>query len=343
MSEATKELDLLRKALESVREARSIQAAMKLSDDANAIGRIREQADNSRELIDEASVVRLFAERRLGELLKQTQLAKAAPGNQYTGTLDRSQDTTSPMCLRDLGITKSRSSRAQKLAELPQEAFDNYISDKVNTGEQPTIAAALKLQKQHEAAQLASPPEDTPTGFVTSLQSLLDEGRRYSTIVADPPWRHDNQASRASTSNHYPTMTLEEICSEPIAALAAKNCHLHLWATSPLLPEALTVISACGFEYKGTFVWVKPQMGMGNYWRISHEILLLGIRGKLEFQDHSQRSWIEADRTKHSEKPEEIRELIEKVNPGPYLEMYGRKPPVNSAWTVYGNEIVSEE
>jgi N6-adenosine-specific RNA methylase IME4 len=242
--------------------------------------------------------------------------------------------------LKDLGITKWRSSRAQKLAELPQEAFDGYVSDKIMLGDQPTIAGALKLQKQTQAAQRAIPSEEMRSGFVTSLQTLLDEGRKFSTIVADPPWRHDNQASRAAASNHYPTMSLEEICKEPVADLATKNCHLHLWATSPLLPEALAVMEAWGFQYKSSFVWVKRQIGMGNYWRVSHELLLLGLRGKLGFRDHAQRSWLEADRTEHSAKPEEVRTLIEKVSPRPYLELYGRTSPPDSEWTVYGNELV---
>ncbi len=59
--------------------------------------------------------------------------------------------------------------------------------------------------------------------------------------------------------------------------------------------------------------------------------------------DHGQRSWIEADRTKHSEKPEAVREIIEKVSPGPRLEMYGRRPPVDIAWTVFGNQLTREE
>ena len=127
-----------------------------------------------------------------------------------------------------------------------------------------------------------------------------------------------------------------------IAQLAAENCHLHLWATSPLLPEALNVMEFWGFTYKSSWIWIKPQMGLGNYWRLGHEFLLLGVRGQLGFLDHSQRSWIEADRTTHSTKPEEVRELIEKVSPGPYLELYGRHAPPNSKWTVYGNQIISD-
>jgi N6-adenosine-specific RNA methylase IME4 len=78
-------------------------------------------------------------------------------------------------------------------------------------------------------------------------------------------------------------------------------------------------------------------MGIGNYWRVSHELLLLGVRGRCPFEDRSRKSWLQADRTEHSRKPREVREAIEKVSPGPYLELYGRERI--HGWTVYGNQI----
>ena len=86
-------------------------------------------------------------------------------------------------------------------------------------------------------------------------------------------------------------------------------------------------------------LWVKPQLGMGNYWRVSHEFLLLGVRGKLAFADRTVRSWQVARRTVHSRKPFLFRSLIERVSPGPYLELYGREEQPSSGWTVYGNQV----
>ena len=211
MTSTPQEMDCLSDALRSLQKARDLQELIACVDKAHAIARFREQSDLGNDIINEASVIKLYAERRLGELLRETPLAKAAPGNQYRPEVDRSPNATGPFYLRDIGITKSRSSRAQKLAELPQKAFDSYVSDKLTSGEQPTIAGALKPMKQHQASRLAHPPAKLPSAFVTSLQTLLDQALTFSTIVADPPWRHDNQASRASASNHYPTMSLEEI------------------------------------------------------------------------------------------------------------------------------------
>ncbi|MCY2962665.1 MAG: MT-A70 family methyltransferase, partial [Planctomycetota bacterium] len=130
-----------------------------------------------------------------------------------------------------------------------------------------------------------------------------------------------------------------EIQSEPVRELAADRAHLHLWTTNGFLGEALELLEIWGFEYKSCFVWVKPQLGCGNYWRVSHEFLLLGVRGGLPFQDHSQMSWMSASRMEHSRKPGRVRMLIEQVSPGPYLEMYGRSEIPDSDWTVYGNRV----
>ncbi len=174
---------------------------------------------------------------------------------------------------------------------------------------------------------------------VHNLTQLVQAGRRFSTVYADPPWAYDNEASRAAAVNHYPTMALKEICTEPVRELVAENAHLHLWTTNGFLNDAFRVIDAWGFQFKSCLVWVKDEIGMGNYWRVSHEFLLLGVRGSLTFRDRSLPSWIRAPRTVHSRKPGIVRNLIERVSPGPFLELYGREELPESAWTVYGNQV----
>lgn len=174
---------------------------------------------------------------------------------------------------------------------------------------------------------------------VRTLAELVATGRKFRTVYADPPWRYGNQGTRAATNNHYPTMTVDEIRAEPVNQLVEDDAHLHLWTTNGFLPDALRVMEAWGFAFQCSFVWVKPQMGLGNYWRVSHEFLLFGVRGSLPFQDSEQSSWGEHRRTRHSAKPEAVRSRVEKVSPGPYLELYGRAEIPNSDWTVYGNQV----
>ncbi len=175
--------------------------------------------------------------------------------------------------------------------------------------------------------------------IVADLAELVAAGSRYRTVLADPPWRYANTASRGAAENHYPTMTVERICAEPVRRLVADAAHLHLWTTNGFLEAAFKVIRAWGFEYKSCLVWAKPTIGLGNYWRVSHEFLLLGVRGRLRFARRDLASWVIAPRSVHSRKPFRFRELIEQVSPGPYLEMYGRVEQPNSGWTVYGNQV----
>lgn len=174
---------------------------------------------------------------------------------------------------------------------------------------------------------------------VDDLRQLVSDGYKFRTVLADPPWRYQNTASRGAAENHYPTLTVDEICREPIVELVDDQAHLHLWTTNAFLESAFTVMRAWGFKFKSCLVWVKPQMGLGNYWRVSHEFLLFGIRGRLKFRRHDVRSWVLAPRTKHSRKPFRIRTLVEAVSPGPYLELYGREEHPSTGWTVYGNEV----
>lgn len=172
---------------------------------------------------------------------------------------------------------------------------------------------------------------------VRMLDQLVQEGQRFGSIYADPPWRYENRASRGAAENHYDTMSVDAIAALPVSKLAAEQAHLHLWTTNAFLFEALKVIEAWGFAYKSCLIWVKPQFGNGNYWRLSHEFLLLGVRGNLTFADKAQQSWVVAERAKHSAKPRVFRRLIESVSPGPRLELFARNQA--EGWTTWGDQI----
>jgi N6-adenosine-specific RNA methylase IME4 len=198
-------------------------------------------------------------------------------------------------------------------------------------------AEALTVKDLRQLLLPGTPPGAGETCTIADLAELASRGILYGTVYADPPWKYGNQASWASTDDHYPTLTVEEIAALPVAALAAGEAHLHLWTTNAFLPDAFAVLRAWGFAYKSAFVWVKPQVGLGNYWRVSHEFLLLGVRGECPFRDRSLRSWLEADRGRHSTKPDPVRLLIEKASPGPRLELFGRRQA--EGWTVWGNQV----
>ena len=190
------------------------------------------------------------------------------------------------------------------------------------------FAQYIKIEQQQQLPSI-----------VRNLDHLVSINAKFSTIYADPPWEYDNTSSRGAAANHYQTLDIESLMKLPVAELSADNAHLHLWTTNAFLWDAASLLAAWGFTYKSCFVWVKPQMGMGNYWRVSHEFLLLGIRGRMPFADNMQRSWLLNRRRKHSQKPDAIREIIEKVSPGPYLELFGRQEIPHSQWTIFGDQV----
>ncbi len=343
MESESRALTPLSHARRLLADARTVDEVKDIRDKAQLAKAYARKKGLAHEIVVDASAIKVEAERKLGELLRNTTLANSSPGNQHTGKLNRSRNGTGPIHLRDLGITKSDSSRAQRIARIPQSTFNRYVRHEVAAGREPTTAGLLRLAKQHEVAESVNGKPPASAGFVRTLAELVRQGRSYSTIYVDPPWPYANQGTRAATDNHYPTLTLDQIRAEPVASLAAEKAHLHLWTTTSFLAEALSVIEAWGFTYKSMFVWVKPTLGIGNYYRVAHEMLLLGVKGSLPFQDKAQRSWLELPRSGHSTKPEAVRQLIERVSPGPFLEMYGRRRPTSPAWTIYGNQFLNED
>ena len=73
--------------------------------------------------------------------------------------------------------------------------------------------------------------------------------KKYSTILADPPW-DINQKGKRGAIMHYPLMALEDIKNMPVADLAEENAHLWLWFPNGLMPEALDVLKAWDFTYR---------------------------------------------------------------------------------------------
>jgi N6-adenosine-specific RNA methylase IME4 len=163
---------------------------------------------------------------------------------------------------------------------------------------------------------------------------------RFSTIVADPPWKYDFSAtSNREIENHYQTMTTDDICALPVPV--ADDAVLYLWATAPKLEDALRVLKAWGFRYKTHAVWDKEIIGMGYWFRGQHELLLVGTRGKMKAPAQELRvaSVIRERRTVHSRKPELVQDMIERWFPGPRLELFARRKRPN--WTCWGNEVVA--
>lgn len=167
---------------------------------------------------------------------------------------------------------------------------------------------------------------------------------KFGTIAMDPPWMERGGGKiKRGADRHYQllkTADMPGVIWGSGVFQPAEDCHLYMWATANHLTDALWLIEALGFRYVTNAVWVKPGgAGLGQYFRMKHEHLLLATRGKgynVRTDARNLGSIVSAARTKHSRKPPEAYELIEARSKGPYLEMFARES--RPGWAVWGNE-----
>ena len=173
---------------------------------------------------------------------------------------------------------------------------------------------------------------------------------RFSTILADPPWRFANRTGKMAPEHkrlrRYETMDLDEICNLDVASLANDNSHLYLWCPNALLPVGLRVMEAWGFNYKTNVIWYKIRKdggpdgrGVGFYFRNVTEILLFGVRGRMRTLAPGRRqvNIVRSRKREHSRKPTEAYRVIEDCSPGPYLELFAREE--RQGWVQWGDEL----
>ena len=172
----------------------------------------------------------------------------------------------------------------------------------------------------------------------------IPEIPKFKCIVADPPWTKNQNSNRGygGAGNHYDLMSLDRIKAMPVSDLADENCHLYLWCTNSNIDEAIEVVKAWGFRYISVFHWIKPKMGIGNYLRNASESCIFGVRGKLPPKNRTQLNWMIDYPTEHSVKPRGfISGVVEKVSPGPYLELFCRQRPASTErWHCWGNQTI---
>ncbi len=184
---------------------------------------------------------------------------------------------------------------------------------------------------------------------------------RYGVIIADPAWSYTNASGRLHGTvgeTRYRTMTTDDICALPVGQMAADDSLLFLWVTNPKLPDGCAVLRAWGFEFLTAVPWLKvedglvamasgqlymrPQFGVGFWFRGCAETLMLGRRGQVSAWGDppiglapGSHLGLVSENLGHSRKPENLYELAERL-PGPYLELFARRR--RSGWDVWGCE-----
>ena len=171
--------------------------------------------------------------------------------------------------------------------------------------------------------------------------------KKYDIIYADPPWSYNDKAKSGNRGANfkYNLMTTSQIMELPVDKIANHDSFLFMWATFPLLNDALNVVKAWGFKYKTcAFTWVKKTRsntwftGMGNWTRANAEICLIGTKGRPKRQSASVKQVIESVPEEHSKKPDITRErIVELCGNVPRIELFARKK--TTGWDSWGLEV----
>jgi N6-adenosine-specific RNA methylase IME4 len=305
-------LDALKR---EIAQANDVTEVKDLRDKAQALrGYVKARGDGL-EAQNKFAELKLIAERRAGEMLA---------GMHGLGSQGGDRRSSSVVTLEKLGVNKVHSSRWQLEASVPEEEFLRYVAEMRAAGEEITSAGLLRLAKKQDRAMRREEAKEAAQN--------LPEGI-FNVILADPPWEYDNRIEKWGPAElHYPTMSVEDICGLIEIFEVADNAALFLWATNPFLLSAFYVIDAWGFDYKTNIVWIKTGLkrpGSGWYVRGRHELCLICTPIG---------SVITGPVGDHSEKPDELYEIIERLYPGcSYLELFAREN--REGWTSWGSDL----
>lgn len=304
------------KAKSAIAMATSVDEVKDIRDKAEAMRMYAKQAGETLEVQNQIAEIKIRAERKAGELIKE--MPKAKNQNSATNTL------------LEAGISHIQSSRWQTVAEIPEVEFEEHIKSVNEKKEELTTSGTIRVAQKLRRNNIQINETDELTG-------------KYRIIYADPPWQYRNKGldNYGHAERHYPTMSTDDICEMEVNNITETDSVLFLWVTSPMLEDGIRVLNAWGFQYKTSMVWDKQRMNYGYYVGVQHEFILISTKGKCtpDNKDKLEPSVVSLKRSNvHSEKPEYFRELIDRLYPnGNRIELFARKK--TKGWEVYGNQL----
>jgi N6-adenosine-specific RNA methylase IME4 len=325
-------------AVKALAQAVRADEAKGIRDKAVAVQAYAQKAQDT-SLVKDATRIRVQAETRTGELL----IEMAAEGARSKGR----KKSHSGVTLSGMGISKNQSSRWQKLAVL-RTAYPKRWSDRLDRLVKLAIAATEGEGAVVKEARSERQKEKT-TKRKQRVKDLNEKTRalpnkKYNVILADPEWDFkvwSEKGKDRSAENHYNVSPTLVIQSRPVETIAADDAVLFLWATVPMLPQALDVMISWGFFYVSHFIWHKDKFGTGYWNRNRHELLLVGTRGHIPAPSMGTQysSCIGATVGKHSQKPRVFYDMIDEYFPDlPKIELNCRGKP-RPGWDGWGSEV----
>ena len=305
---------------------------------------LAETYEDIKALDAKASAIAEFARRNrvskqkqdeLGEFRIEIEAKKGAWLDEFFphgGDVKSQRSTSNNSSLIDIGITYDESANARLISK-EQE----IVRDVVEQLKKDDNKVVTPFAVQREVRKIK---RESLSAEISKNNDKLDTKKKYRVIYADPPWKYGNTMPEYFTeqADHYPLMSIKEICQMPVKEIVEDNAVLFLWVTSPILEESFEVINAWGFKYKASFVWDKIKHNMGHYNSVRHELLLICTRGSCQPDVRKLYDSVQSiERTEHSKKPEEFRQIIDHIYcDGNRIELFARKQTEN--WEVWGNE-----
>jgi hypothetical protein len=226
------------------------------------------------------------ASRQNGDLKRFTKDAAERTGKSER-TIQREAERASKVAVLPdvVGTSLDQGDELDALAKLP-EVEQRKLAERAKAGERVTaregeylkVATAIRARKADErrAVRFEKLIE------ISRGNADLPTGQTWPILYADPPYHYERPepfGTHRTVEDHYPTLSIEDICAMPVAQIATPDALLFLWVPPPLLEQAFAIFPAWGFTYRTGMVWDKVIKGMGLWVRQQHEHLLIARRG----------------------------------------------------------------
>ena len=336
-------------ALAEALRSTTVDVVLDSLDDLEAV-KSRARRVQDRALLANATEFQMRVERRLGELLAQAHQA----GHLREGRPKKAADgELPPATLKDIGVDKKLSMKAQAAARLSEDEFDSVVlamREKMAAGKAIMVDPINAAAKDAELAgrREAHAERTRDGGSIADLGKMVREGRTFGSIGSDPQWKFLTRSAAGegrSANIHYKTEEVDKIKDLPVNQLLADDGAFYMWMVDWCPQDALDLLAHWGLKHITTaFTWVKQNasgegwhMGQGYWTRANPEQCWLATKGNPKRLYADVRQLIVAPVMEHSRKPDEWLDRIERLTGGEYLELQARR--TRPGWVSWGDEL----
>lgn len=186
-------------------ECKTVQAAQHIVAVAGAAEHYAKVNNLSVETYNVAAEIKLRGKRQLGQVLKEAEKnggARGNPGGRGAKIVPSQNGSTQPPTLAEVGLTYKQSSQAQRIADLPEAEFEEFIGRKVAAREEikesDLLKKAAKEKRKQQREEMATAgrsvaldgqAEVIEGDFVTVLDCAEQIApNSIDAIITDPPY-----------------------------------------------------------------------------------------------------------------------------------------------------------